>query len=83
MVWSQEGSLRNQTSGRKLLAYLQKKILLNQRGEKQSKSTQNEKNKIEKEIENDLNYLNVFVQPIGSINIFAQEKQQVEEADAL
>ena len=34
LVSSQDGSLRNQTSSRKLLAYLQKKMLLDQRGEK-------------------------------------------------
>ena len=40
-----------------------------------------EKHKIEKEIESDLNYLNVFVAPIGSINIFAQEQEaKVDES---
>jgi len=34
LVSSQEGSLKNQTSSRKLLAYLQQKMLLDQRGEK-------------------------------------------------
>lgn len=38
-----------------------------------------EKHKIEKEIESDLNYLNVFVAPIGSINIFAQEQEAKAE----
>lgn len=36
-----------------------------------------------REVSNDLNYLNVFVQPIGSINIFSQERQvRIDEEEA-
>ena len=63
---------------KKLLTYLKDKILVDWKPQfKQSFQKQEERSIIEKQIETDLNYLNVFVQPIGEINIFQQEKQEM------
>lgn len=51
-------------------------MLVDQRGPEVTLQAAGEKDKIEKELQNDLNYLNVFVQPIGSVNIFSQERQE-------
>jgi hypothetical protein len=67
-----ENTRQNPTSNRKLLSFLQQKMLLEQKNQPEPVRYEqiNEKDKIEKEIQSDLNYLNVFVAPIGSINIF-------------
>lgn len=54
---------------KKLLTYLKEKMLIDWKP-KVSLTKPEDKAKIEKQIETDLNYLNVFVQPIGEINIF-------------
>ena len=70
-------------SSRKLLAHLQQKMLLNQRNRNVELTGQREKGDIVGEVSKDLNYLNVFVQPIGSINIFSQERQvRIDEEEA-
>jgi len=46
-------------------------MLLNQRNRNMTLPGQKEKDDIVGEVSKDLNYLNVFVQPIGSINIFS------------
>lgn len=71
------------TSSRKLLAHLQQKMLLNQRNRNVTLQGQKEKDDVVGEVSKDLNYLNVFVQPIGSINIFSQERQvKIDEEEA-
>lgn len=52
-----------------MLTYLKEKMLVDWKP-KVSLQKSADKVKIEKQIESDLNYLNVFVQPIGEINIF-------------
>ena len=54
-------------------------MLVGQKRAQSCKARKEDLDKIEKELQNDMNYLNVFVQPIQAINIFQQDRQKTNE----
>ena len=60
------------TQSRRLLTFLQKNLLFEQN--KLDEPVKESKAQIEEEIERDLQYLNVFIQPIQNINIFNKDR---------
>ena len=58
-----------------MLSYLRQKLIINDPKMMRSQSV----SKIEKDVQNDLTYMKVFVQPIGDINIFQKDREEVQE----
>jgi hypothetical protein len=53
------------------MSYLQDKLLIRAKPENRAtRLSSSQMSRVEQELKSDLNYLNVFVNPIGQINIF-------------
>jgi len=71
---NQDPARENMTQSKRLLTYLQKNLLFEQ--SKLNDPVKENKAQIEEEIARDLQYLNVFIQPIQNINIFDKDRAQ-------